>query len=295
VTAALPLLPREGDGRQRFLMWIIALMAYLAALAMIGAFMVGNAIGAWRSTVGGVATVVDTDPARSDADAARIVDGLLAVDGVAAAREVPAWELNALLSPWLPDAPQSDSAEAGGHATDLPLPRVFEVVLGGAEPAAVESVLADLAPGAELMPHERPMTALVRMGSSIQLIGGLIVLLVLAAATGTVVFTTRASLVIHRPMIDLIHNMGATDRHVAGPFRMRALRHGLIGGLVGVGAAVLTLLLVAALADAGTGGLARAALGGWQWAAVAAVPVLFGLIPMATAHLTVMRALARLP
>lgn len=289
MTPAIPLLSREGDGRQRFLMWIIALMAYLAVLAMIGAFMVGNAIGAWRATVGGVATIVDTAPARDGDDAARVVDGLLAVDGLAAAREVPAWELNALLAPWLPPAEQA------GAPQDLPLPRVYEVVLGSADTAAVRAALAGLAPGAELMPHQRPMTALVSMGNSIQLVGALIVALVLAAATGTVVFTTRASLVIHRPMIDLVHTMGATDRHVAGPFRVRALRHGLIGGLAGVGAGVLTLLLVIAVAQTGSAGLARAALGGWQWAAVAAIPPLFGLIPMATAHATVMRALARLP
>ncbi|MGF1624857.1 MAG: cell division protein FtsX [Alphaproteobacteria bacterium] len=281
----LPLLPRHGPGRQRFLLWIIALMAYLAALTMIGVFMIDNTISAWQSTVGGVATAVVPTTATDGPDGQTVIGRLLAVDGIAAARAVPDWELNALLAPWLTNAAQAD----------LPLPQVYEIVLGRADPDAIRATLRSIAPAAELTTHDTPIAGLVQMGHSIRAVGTLIVLLVLAAATGTVVFTTRASLVIHQHVIDLVHMMGATDHRLARPFRERALQMGLIGGLVGIAGAMMTLVLVVALIDADVIGLSRAAMTGWQWLAVAAIAPVFAAIPMATAHLTVLRALSRLP
>lgn len=283
--STLPLLPRQGAGRQHFQMWIIALMAFLAALSLVGVFMVGNTIGAWKATVGGVATIVVPTPHAAPGQSAGIADRLLRVTGVTAVRVVPEWELNALLAPWLPETDQ----------TDLPLPLVFEVVLGVASPDAVREALHSVAPDAELTTHDTPVAGLVQMANSIQMVGALVLLLVLAASIGTVVFTTRASLVIHQRTIDLVHMMGSTDHQLARPFRERALQMGLVGGIIGVAGALLTLVLVVAMVDTDVVGLSRAAMTGWQWLAVAAIPPAFAVIPMATAHATVLRALARLP
>ena len=281
----LPLLPRQGPGRQRFLLWIIALMAYLAALALMGVFMIGNVISSWQATVGGVATVVVPTPPEGAPAPRVVVDRLLAVEGVTAVRVVPEWELDALLAPWLGEA----------DLEGLPLPQVYEVVLGRADPARVRAALAAVAPAGEITEHQAPIAGLVQMGQSIRAVGVLVVLLVVAAAAGTVVFTTRASLVIHQHIIDLVHMMGATDHRIARPFRERALQMGLAGGLVGVGGALMTLVLVVAMVDTDMVGLSRAAMTGWQWLCVAAIPPAFALVPMATAHVTVLRALSRLP
>ncbi|MEZ5669873.1 MAG: hypothetical protein R3F55_21040 [Alphaproteobacteria bacterium] len=283
--ATLPLLPRHGPGRQRFLVWIIGFMAYMAALAMVGAFMIGNAIEAWRATVDDMVTVVVPAPPTDARDPQRLIDSVLAVAGVGTVRALPDWELRTLLDPWLPQ-----EARDG-----LPLPLVLEVVLGDASLDAVTAAIRRVEPGADVVAHRQPMADLVRMGSSIQAVGALIVVLVLAAACGTVVFTTRASLVIHHRMIDLVHMMGATDHHLARPFSERAMRLGLLGGLLGVAGAVITLVLVIGVVDTDVIGLSRAAMTGWQWLAVGAVPLVFAMIPMLTAHVTVLRTLSRLP
>lgn len=282
---ALPLLPRQGTGRQSFLVWIIALMAYLAALALIGVFMIGNTINAWKASVGGVGTIVIPAPPSDALTPQGVVNRLLAVDGISAVRPVPDWELNALLAPWLPEGAQAD----------LPLPQVYEVVLGTASPSQIRAVLSSVSPAAELTTHDAPMAGLIEMGSSIQAVGALVLLLVLTAAVGTVIFTTRASLVIHQRIIDLVHQMGATDHRLARPFRERAMHMGAIGGLVGAAGALLTLVAIVAVVDTDIVGLSRAAMTGWQWLGVAAIPPVFALIPMLTAHVTVLRALARRP
>ena len=281
----LPLLPRHGTGRQTFLMWIIALMAYLAALALIGVFMIDNTINAWKATVGGVGTIVIPDPPTDSLAPQGVVDRLLAVDGVSAVRPVPDWELNSLLAPWLPEGAQAN----------LPMPQVFEVVMGSASPDQLRRALLSVSPRAELTTHDAPMAALIEMGSSIQAVGALVMLLVLAAATGTVIFTTRAALVIHQRIIDLVHQMGATDTRLARPFRERAMHMGAVGGLIGTAGALLTLVAIVAVVDTDIVGLSRAAMSGWQWLGVAAIPPVFALIPMVTAHITVLRVLARLP
>ena len=280
----LPLLPRTGAGRQRFLMWIIAFMAFLASLAMVGALMVGNAIESWRATVAGVITVVVPAPPSDARDPQRMIDAVLRVDGVSAARAITELELQSLLAPWLPEASQAN----------LPLPLVLEIVVNDADLDQVTAALDRFSPTVEVVAHERPMEALVRMGRSIQIIGGLIVLIVLVAAAGTVVFTTRASLVIHQHMIDLVHMMGSSDNHLAAPFRLRALKLGLLGGIIGIFGALFTLGVLIGLTNTDAAGLARAALSGWQWASVASIPLVLALIAMTTAHVTVLRSLAKL-
>ncbi len=122
-----------------------------------------------------------------------------------------------------------------------------------------------------------------------------IVLLIGAAAVLTVIFTTRAGLSMHRDVIELLHLMGARDGYIARQFDRQALRLGLIGGAVGIALALATVLALGEAAGAAAllgGGLG---LGPLDYAALALLPVAAALLAMATARLTVLRALASMP
>jgi cell division transport system permease protein len=137
---------------------------------------------------------------------------------------------------------------------------------------------------------------LLEVVRSVQLLAGLVLALVGAAAVVTVVFVTRTGLAIHRNVIELLHLIGAYDTYIARQFQRHALRLGLAGGALGLLLALVTLgLLWQALGPMpGGGALLPELRPDWRHAAgLAALPLAAGLVAMLTARWTVLRTLAR--
>src|ERR1700690_754285 len=89
----------ERDGSGRFLPWIIALMVYLAALAIAGMMALHGTIGRWDSSLAGTLTIQlpPGDPAQLDA----VMAALRSMQGVQSATALDAAANAALLEPWL--------------------------------------------------------------------------------------------------------------------------------------------------------------------------------------------------
>ena len=70
--------------------------------------------------------------------------------------------------------------------------------------------------------------------------GVCILLLMLAATVLSVAFATRGAMATNRPIVELLHFVGAKDGFIASQFQRHFLVLGLEGGLLGGGAAILT-------------------------------------------------------
>ena len=80
------------------------------------------------------------------------------------------------------------------------------------------------------------------------MLGGIAVLLLMLAATMlSVAFATRGAMAANRPIVEVLHFIGATDGFIAGQFQRHFLVLGLEGGLIG-GAAAVVVFMLAALA-----------------------------------------------
>jgi cell division transport system permease protein len=284
-------LPLERDESSRFIPWIIALMVFLATLALAGAMVAGSAIERWRSGLSGSLTVQIVPDAAADAatraaraeEAARLLRG---TPGIARAEILSESRIAKLLEPWL--------GEGGGR--DLPLPSLIDVQLApdaSLDLRALGDRLAKAVPGAALDDHQRWLRQLVALGRSVELLALAILVLIGSAAAAATVFGTRTALAVHRNVIEVMHLIGAQDSYVARQFQAHALRIGLRGGALGLAAALALLLVAEELA--GSGGLLPAlALRPWQWAALVLLPPAAALIAMLTARFTVLRSLARM-
>jgi cell division transport system permease protein len=123
-----------------------------------------------------------------------------------------------------------------------------------------------------------------------------VVLLVAGAAIATVIFITRTGLSLHQEVISLLHVIGAQDSYIAKQFQEQALGLGLKGGIIGFVLAALTIGALTWLGGRlGSQLLPPLTLGLAQWAVLAVLPLAVALVGMATARVTVMRTLARLP
>jgi len=286
-------LPLAGDDSSRFIPWIVALMVYLAALALAGALVASSAVEHWSRNLLGSLTVEIAPTGEADARQRALrtesaIALLLGTPGVAHAAALGEARIAALLSPWL----------AGAEIAELPLPVLIDVRLepgAKVDLAALGAQLAAAVPGASVDDHQRWLHGLVALGRSVELVAAIILGLIAAAAAAATVFSTRTALAIHHGVIELLHLIGAQDAYVARQFQAHALRLALAGGIAGLAAAALTILGAQYLTEGGGSGLIPGlALSPWQWAALLLLPLASAVIAMLTARATVLATLARM-
>jgi cell division transport system permease protein len=289
-------IPLRREGTVRLLPWLIAPMAYLAALSLAGMLALHGVLQGWDRGLAGTMTV-ELPPARdaSDKALAQALSVLRATPGVTSANAIDREAEGKLLEPFLGTAVTPD---------ELQLPRLIDLrIASGAalDLGALRTKLATAAPGAVLDDHRLWLDRLYGLALSVEATGLAIVAMVGAASVLTVVFTTRAGLAVHHDVIELLHLMGARDLYIARQFENEAMRLGLSGGIAGVALAALTVWALghAAAATAVLGEEAKLLpdlrLVLWQWGALALLPLLTGFAAMLTARLTVLRALGRMP
>jgi cell division transport system permease protein len=234
-TAIVP----EGSIAGRSLTAVVAIMTFLAALTAGAVMMVVSAASDWRSDVGREVTIQVRPVAGRDieADVRKAADITRAVSGVDDVRVYTREESARLVEPWL----------GNGLALDeLPIPRMIVVKLWtGAPPdfAALRKTLAAQVPSASLDDHRRWIDRMRTMAGTAVAGGVAILLMVLLVTILSVTFATRGAMATNRPIVEVLHYVGATDGFVARQFQRHFLRLGFRGGLIG-GAVAIVLFAV---------------------------------------------------
>ena len=284
-------LPFQEDASGRFLPWIIALMVYLAAMGGIGLIWLNDSLNQWNASLASSLTL----QVPADATQARIEMALGALKqtrGVISAHLLQPDETAKLLEPWL--------GNSVAVAT-LPLPRLVDIRI---DPQAtidyttLRQQLDSIVPNAQLDNNRSWLGTVRDFALRIEGIITAGVIAVTALIIAIIIFTARIGLAIHRSVIELLHLLGARDAYIARQFQVHALSLGLRGGVIGGAAAALTVMV---LGPAGrmlelpmpinTHGLLD-----WRiWLLIVVAGLAAGAIAMATARITVLRQLARLP
>jgi len=121
--------------------------------------------------------------------------------------------------------------------------------------AQLRAALAGEVPPASLDDHRGFVDRMRAMSSAAVAVGIGVVLLVFIATVLSVTFATRAAMATNRPVIEVLHLIGAKDNFIAGHFQRHFLQLGLKGGLIGGGSAI-ALFALAELAIGWFGGRA---------------------------------------
>lgn len=289
-------IPFGRDGGSRFLPALTLLMVFLAGLALAAVMDLERALARWDASLTGTLTVelpAQTAPNDKSLDAALAV--LHAAPGIKSATPIDRAATAKLIEPWLGTALSP---------ADLELPRLIDVRLdpaGHADLAALRAKLTAAVPNTMLDDHQLWLDSLAHFARSAELTAIGILVLIGGVAVISVSFATRTGLAVHRETIELLHLIGARDTYVARQFERQALRLALVGGTIGLAltAAALMALSQAANASAFLGYsvtlLPALHLHGWNWVVLAVLPLIAGLVAMATARLTVLTTLRRLP
>ncbi len=232
--AETPIVP-SGSIAGRSLSAVVAIMTFLAALTTGAVMMVVGAANDWQSEVAREVTIqVRPVSGRNiEADVTAAIALARASPGIADARAYSKAESAALVEPWL---------GSGLALNDLPIPRMIVVKLAsGAAPdfSGLRSTLAAQVPSAILDDHRGWIDRMRTMADS-AVIGGIAILgLVLAVTVLSVTFATRGAMATNRPIVEVLHYVGATDGFVASQFQRHFLILGLRGGAIGGAAAIV--------------------------------------------------------
>jgi cell division transport system permease protein len=284
-----PLLPRQ-DGRQASLLFVIAVLSFLACLAAIGAVAAGRAAEGWKQQLVGSATVVVRAQGLESADAAaaRAAETLSGVRGVVEARALEKAEADALVARFLGPGPMP---------ADLPTPRLVAVDLARQHPATSADLSRALAADgldATVEDHSVWTAEIMRTGALARGVALGLLALIIAATGAAVAFATRQGLAARRDVVEILHLAGATDGFIARLFQARFARMaGLAGALGGIAAAAAG----AALHLFGQGqNLAAVLPVAWtDLAAALPCPVIAALTAAVTAGMTARAVLDRAP
>ena len=230
-----PIVPR-GSIAGRALIAVVAIMTFLASITTGAVLLVRASASEWQSEVASELTIqIRPTPGRDiERDTRAVSDAVRGQPGILDVRPYTAAESAKLLEPWL---------GTGLSLDDLPVPRVIVArIAPGATPdlGALRRSVTQITPAASVDDHRAWIERMRSMTGAVVFAGTGILILVVLATIISVSFATRGAMAANRPIVEVLHFVGAQDRYIANRFLRHFLRLGLEGGLIGGIAAMLT-------------------------------------------------------
>lgn len=295
-------LPLQADGIAIALAALLGIMVYLAALGLSAGTVLGDLAATWEQARAGELTVEvrPLDPrvaAGAPSMNARVgasLSALKAIPGVARATPLGEDEMRRLLTPWLGE---------DMNFQDLPLPVLITVQVEPPSGQSASDVIQNITtrltksiPGLRIDDHGTWLKELRRFVDVLQIVAIAIIALLGLAASLTVILVTRVSLLAHRDVVDILHVMGATDRHIAWQFQTFVARIAAVGSAGGAIFAFFTVLAAQLFGMALTAPLLPAVgLPWWFFALILALPFPVVLLAVAVARSSVLWWVRQLP
>jgi cell division transport system permease protein len=283
------ILPRDEGAAP--LDFVIAVMAFLAALALGASLVATRAAHGWQSGLSDRITVQVMPPedgnprAGLDAETQVALTILRATPGIAHAAPLSDAEINALVEPWI----GKDGAVSG-----IPLPRLIDAEVTPGEDVDVNALadrLKKAAPHASVDDHRRWIARLRNLADAVRYSAYAILLLIAGATAAAVSFATRAGLDAHHEMVALLHQMGALPRFIARAVERHYFVSALMAASLGTLLAALVFLGASGLEVFGVEAvpfLPPLSLRWDEFVWLFAVPVATSLIAWATARISVL-------
>jgi cell division transport system permease protein len=283
------ILPRDKGAAP--LDFVIAVMAFLAALALGASLVADRAAHGWQSGLSDRITVQVMPPEQGDprtgldAETQAALNVLHATPGIAHAAPLSDAEINALVEPWI----GKDGAVSG-----IPLPRLIDATIIPGENLDIAGLalrLKQVAPHVSVDDHRRWIARLRGLADAVRFSAYGILLLIAGATAAAVSFATRAGLDAHHEMVALLHQMGALPGFIARAVEWHYFLSALFAAALGTLFAALFFLGASGLESFGVEAVPFLPPVSLRWIEIPwllAVPLAASLIAWATARISVL-------
>ena len=261
---------------------VMAIMTFAMMVVAVAGLALANSAGLVASGVENRYVIELPAAARTEVD--RAAAAARSVPGVRDVTPVPESEMRRTLGRWLGEAASSP---------DLPVPALVTLELApGTDPSAVAAKLQAAVPSARFIAETAELKPLLRSIQALQWLAVSLVLLMAAATAAAIVLAARGALDTHRPTIEIMHGIGATDAQLTRLFERKIGFDAIAGAAAGAAAAAAVLLFVGGTGAAFAGELTTSTpLGSDDLLLIALIPFTAVGLAVAVAHWTLLRAL----
>jgi cell division transport system permease protein len=286
------ILPRDKGAAPLDVM--IAVMAFLATLALGASLLADRQAESWRAGLADRITVQILTPEHEtpaltlESETQGALNILRGTDGIVAVTPMSQQDATKLVEPWL---------GADAMVKDLPLPQLIDATIQPGVRIDIPALTAKIkaaAPDSNVDDHTHWISRLQNLANTVIWSAYAILALIAIATAATVSFATRAGLDAHHDIVELLHSMGARSGFIARAFEWHYFISTLAASAVGAGLATVGFLAAGGLEFAGVEPvpfLPPLSLHSSELAWLVAVPLVSGLIAWATARLSVLAAL----
>lgn len=292
-------LPLNASSGSNFLILLVALMSFLAMMALSATMVLGGITHHWSSGLENKLTI--EIPAQKPDGSLRGAGEIEAMSKSVVATLEPhpnikvitalnEDDIHGLVSPWLGDDVVLD---------ELPLPGLLSVELHVRDEAKlrdIQKALNSVAKDIRLDTHENWLNDILRLAGTLKF-SALIVTLIIGLTTVTAIAgAIRSRMAEHKADIELLHLMGASDLYITKQLQRHAVILTLKGAALGVLGGLLILLMLFVFGGQGDAAtLPGLRLGGLQIVFLLMLPAVIGAIASYTARFTVLRVLGQMP
>lgn len=234
-----PLLSAQSDNA-RSLVIVLAIMAFLATLALLFSLSADRLRNNWQGELGRSATVqimVDS-PELRETKVETALSVLKTVLPEASIQPMSQDQSQALLKPWLGNLNLPD---------DLPLPALISVELTNGDtlsPDHLTTALSEEGLIADVDDHSRWSDQIGRSGRGLKAAALALLALIFGAGIAVSGFATQAALSAQRDVIRVLVQVGAEDGFISKLFIRQAGIRGLKSGIIGVVLGAITALFL---------------------------------------------------
>jgi len=239
IPESYPLLDSRHDNA-RTLMSVLAIMAFLASLALIFALSAQRLNADWQDELNRTATIqlmLDT-PETRDIKTSAALDILKAEFPNAVINELDEAKSKDLLRPWLGSVELPD---------DLPIPSLIAVEFDRAEALNIDALKTKFSSEGLLVDiddHSRWSVQVNRTGRGLLTSALAMLGLIFLACAAVSSLAAQAGLSAQRDIVRALLQVGASDRFISKLFIRQAGKRGLISSFIGVGlGAIVTLIM----------------------------------------------------
>lgn len=228
---------------------VAIIMCYLASISLASAIGVGRWVQTWQEQAN-LKMSLYIPPIENDATAFprtqkinQVLQLLQKEESIEAASLVSKQEMAELLAPWI--GKQID-------LTHMPVMGLVDITLkAGVEidEGALRKKITQILPDADLENHQQWRIAIGNWVLFAQILAGLVLLAAFTCMAAVISLAAHAAIDANRTIVSIFHLIGAEDNFVVQVFRRHFIRLGLVAGLVGAGAAILTFLAAKQLAQ----------------------------------------------
>ncbi|MCI5634531.1 MAG: hypothetical protein MR350_03630 [Alphaproteobacteria bacterium] len=288
----------EDDDTSAFMYVLTSIYMYLFIVVLAIVMAINAMADSWKKDIMGSVTVqiipVEDENKHVDAEKTleqqnKVLQYIENLSAVASAKALDTQTIEKLMTPWLGNKVNISS---------LPIPVLLDVKLKPNSELNYDEVtrgLRQVSEYASIDNHRLWLNRLLKFAASLKNIAITVLLMVIGICAFSIYYSTRTSLGININSIEILHIIGAKDDYIARQYARNFVKIGFFSGIIGLMAAIPSIILVAKYGvSTGSGLIKGAQLSTLAWSLIMTTPLFSALYAMIVSYFTVKKSLEKM-